>query len=513
MVNQSIRICICLIMSCFLLSCSNKNQLARDILIGDLLIKGGSIIDGSGTSRYKGDIIILGDKIVWIGNADEQNIKVDSTIFVAGKTISPGFIDIHAHGDPTETPDFENFLAMGVTSIALGMDGGSLKSNELSGWFNGIRDIGTGVNILPFIGHGTIRTESGIGMSSTVSKPQIDSMAQLANHALDMGCWGLSMGLEYMPGYHADSTELIALAKVVGQHDAMITSHIRNEDEDQIESSLSEMINLAAYCNVNISHLKVVYGKGSGRAKQIINKLEAASRKKFKVTADLYPYNASYTGIGIVFPDWAKVPTKYAEIKKERGEELLEFLNNKIRLRNGPEATLFGTAPYAGKTLQDLVDEYKQPHGIILRDIIGPYGASAAYFVMNDELQTELLKSSLVMVASDGSPTMRHPRGYGTFSKVIEEFTIKDSLLTIEAAINKMTGLPAQTLGLHNRGIIKAGAKADILIFDPNAIRANASFESPHLLASGMDAVILNGKVVWKDGAVLDRAGLVVLKE
>lgn len=509
MLDQLFKLVTIVIGCSFIIACNPDKKK----VIGDLVIKDGTIIDGTGAEKYIADIVIKDDAIVWIGKSEDQDILVDSAIVATDKIISPGFIDLHAHGEPLETPNFENFLAMGVTTIALGMDGSSKKSGDMIKWMEQVSTKGIGVNILPFIGHGTIRTESGIGVSTEINNASLKIMTDLVDTSLASGCWGLSMGLEYMPGYHAEARELRELAKVVGKYDALITSHIRNEDDDKIDNSIDEMISLAEYCNVNISHIKVVYGKGKDRAKEIINKLENPNGANHNITADLYPYSASFTGIGIVFPDWAKVPTKYAEIKEQRGEELLAFLHNKIIQRNGPKATLFGTGPYAGKTLQDLVDEYNRPYDIILRDIIGPYGASAAYFVMNDELQTELLNSSVVMVGSDGSPTMRHPRGYGTFSKVIEEYVVKDKTFTLEEAIHKMSGLPANTIGLEDRGVIKVGAKADLLIFDPSSIHSNATFENPHQYASGMDMVIINGDLAWQEESHLENHGLVIKRK
>lgn len=492
----------------FLLSCSAKTQ-----VVGDLMIKGGTVINGSGSPSLETDIVVKNDEIIWMGNSSEVAAIIDTVIVASGKIVTPGFIDLHAHGDPLKTPDFSNFLAMGVTTIALGMDGSSETSANIKSWMNEIRQTEIGVNILPFIGHGTVRIESEIGMSTNPDEQSIRQMTKLVDTALQLGCWGLSMGLEYMPGYYADSTELNALAEIVGKHEGLITSHIRNEDNDQIENSLDEMLQLSKHCKINISHLKVVYGSGDQRAQEILRILEKSQYGEHPISADLYPYNASYTGIGIVFPKWAKNPKKYKQIREQRGDELLEFLRNKIAQRNGPEATLFGTGPYAGKTLSDLVTEYNRPYEIILRDIIGPYGASAAYFVMNDELQAALVASPRVMIGSDGSPTMRHPRGYGTFAKIIEEFVLKDSILTIEEAIYKMTGQPAQTVGLKNRGRLAIGAKADILIFDPKSIRANATFENPHSLASGMDIVLVNGELSWQRNQLHGQHGLLLSKK
>lgn len=204
---------------------------------------------------------------------------------------------------------------------------------------------------------------------------------------------------------------------------------------------------------------------------------------------------ASYTTIGIVFPDWARPPQDYREVLRTRRPALAQYLRRRIAQRNGPEATLFGTAPYTGKTLAALAKESGRPFEEILMDRITPQGASAAYFIMDDSLQSALLATPWIMLSSDGSPSMHHPRGYGSFAKMIETYVLGRNLLSLEQAIHKMSGLPAQTLGLQKRGTISRGFKADLLIFDPKRIQAKASYAEPHQLAVGMEIVLVNGKV------------------
>jgi N-acyl-D-aspartate/D-glutamate deacylase len=223
----------------------------------------------------------------------------------------------------------------------------------------------------------------------------------------------------------------------------------------------------------------------------------------------MYPYTASYTGIGIVFPEWAKPPYDYKEVVNSRRNELAEYLHKRVTLRNGPEATLFGTAPWAGKTLAEVASELHKPFEDVLIDNIGPSGAGAAYFVMDQELQDRLFIDPYIMVCSDGSPTMRHPRGYGSFAKIIRYYVREKKLLSLEEAVHKMTGLPAQTLHLHeqNRGLLKRGFSADILIFDPSEVKDLATFEDPHQLAEGFDWVIVNGILTRANGEFTDKRG------
>ena len=464
----------------------------------DVLIKNGKIIDGSGSASYDADILIKEDYIAFIGQVDTSKINALKIIDAKGKVVTPGFIDTHAHGNPLETPAFENFLAMGVTTICLGQDGSSPAGN-IKEWLEQVKQQNLGINIAQFVGHGTLRKQAGINFEKNPSTQQLAKQQLLLQQALDAGCFGMSTGLEYTPGIFATDTELLPLAKIVGQNNGLIMSHVRNEDDSQIANSIRELLRQGQYCNVQVSHIKSVYGKGKERAKTLLDLLNNPAGMTTTVTADVYPYTASYTGIGIVFPKWAKAPNDYKKVVKNRKVELLAFLKQKIIDRNGPEATLFGTAPYEGKTLAQLSKEQGLPYEKVLLGI-GPNRASGAYFIMDDELQAEMITHPKVMICSDGSPTMRHPRGYGSFAKVIEEYVLKRKKLSLVAAIRKMTHFPAQTIGIPKRGLIQTGYFADLLVFTPDNIKANATYEKPHQLATGFEYVMVNGQVTYLKG-------------
>lgn len=466
----------------------------------DILIKNGQVIDGSGKAAFPADILVQQDTIVFVGKVDTAKVKAAKIIDAEGKIITPGFIDVHAHGNPLKTPKFENFLAMGVTTICLGQDGNS-PATYLDNWTSQIQNkllSPLGVNIAMFIGHGTLRQQSGIAYATNPSERQLVEQQKLLQNAFDKGVFGMTTGLEYTPGIFADDKELLPLAKIVAKNKGLIMSHMRNEDDSDIEHSIQELLRQGQFCKVQISHFKSVYGKGKQRAKELLQFLETDSTHAYTVTADVYPYTASYTGIGIVFPKWAKAPNDYKTVVKNRRAALLAFLKQKIIDRNGPEATLFGTAPYAGKTLAQVSKEQGIPYEKVLLGI-GPNRASGAYFIMDDTLQTEIIAHPKVMICSDGSPTMRHPRGYGSFPKIIEEYVLKRKKLTLEEAIRKMTFFPAQTIRLPKRGLLKAGYFADILVFAPENLKANATYENPHELATGFDYVFVNGKLVLEN--------------
>ncbi len=508
------------IFCCFLFfSCStSEKNVAFEQLVAkqtqfDYLIQNASIIDGSGVAPFKGDVLIVADSIAFIGRVDTTRIQIANILEASGKVLSPGFIDTHAHGNPLATPGFSNFVSMGVTTICLGQDGFSPEVPELKAWIAEVEAKGIRPNVIMFTGHSTLRLLSGVGYESTPDSAGINKMGEILEAQLAAGSFGITTGLEYTPGMYAKQGELAYLAEITGQNGGIMMSHMRNEDNDAMEASLNELLSLGQYCPVHASHLKVVYGKGEERANEIQKLFEVARQKGIRATADIYPYTASFTGIGIVFPKWAKAPNNYEQVKATRREESLDFIREKVNKRNGPDATLFGTAPYTGKTLAQVAKEKGKSFEEVLVDDIGPTGASAAYFVMDETLQNYLLKDSLTMLCSDGSPTMNHPRGYGSFSKMISQFVVSDSLFTLQEAIRKMTYLPAQTLGLQDRGLLKSGYKADLLLFDPEEVTTKATFENPFQEAEGFNQIWINGKAVKEKGVFNDENPGKVLKK
>jgi len=480
----------------------------------DILITNGKIIDGTGAKEFSGDLLIRADTIAFIGDVDKAKVDVGYIIDAEGKVVTPGFIDAHAHGDPVANADFQNFRDMGVTTIVLGQDGFSYASENLSPWMSQIDSTGLGVNVITFVGHSTLRELSGTNYTIQPTAEQLASMQEILRQNMARGAFGLSTGLEYTPGYYAQAEEMEALAKVVGDNGGIIMSHMRNEDDDQVEKSINELLLQGSYAPVHISHFKVVYGKGEERAKHLLSILDSARQGGVSVTADVYPYTASYTGIGIVFPDWAKAPNDFEKIKTTRREELEDFLRTRIAKRNGPEATLFGNGEWRGMTLSQVSDSLKMPFEKVLIDVVGPEGTSGAYFVMNEELQTELIQDSLVCISSDGSPTMHHPRGYGSFAKIIRHYVNEAKSLELTDAIRKMTSLPATIIGLKKRGQLKVGYKADLLIFDSMEVKDNATYEEPHQYATGFDYVIINGRIAKSpDNEETRRYGIFIRKE
>ena len=471
----------------------------------DQLITGGVIVDGSGDEVYNADILIRNGKISYIGEMNTDTIDVDQRFDANGYHLTPGFIDAHAHGDPLENPEFENFLAMGVTTILLGQDGGGPDIEGLDEHMSAVEGIQPHVNVAYLAGHNTIRRESGLGHDDP-DDTDLDALAELVSQSMETGTFGISLGLEYDYGGQAEMPELIRIAEPVAGYDGIIMSHMRSEDYDKIEDSIEELIGQGkeSGARVHASHLKIVLGNDPDQAHEILEMMDHARNEGVDISADVYPYNASFTGIGLLFPDWASPPNDYEEVVEERRGELEEYLRDRVNTRNGPEATLFGTGDYSGKTLAEVAEEEGRPFEEILIDL-GPGGASAAYFVMDEDVMEIFIADPHSVISSDGSPTMRHPRGYGAFAKVLNEYTSDDKLLDLVEAVHKMSGQTASIIGLDDpekvevkRGYLREGYAADILMFNPDEVKDRADFEHPHELAEGMQMIWVNGQPAWE---------------
>jgi N-acyl-D-aspartate/D-glutamate deacylase len=473
----------------------------------DLLIRNASVVDGTGAPAYRTNVLVKGDAIVAIDKKLNPDATAARVIEANGRTLAPGFIDMHAHGDPLEQ-SFENFLAMGVTTVVLGQDGDSVQlesataEQPFSQWASAAETAGVQVNVAALSGHGSIRHLAQIPDSVRhLSAEQAERLRQVLRADLRDGTFGLSTGLEYVPGIYSEPAEIIPLAQEVGAAGGVIMSHMRSEDDDRIDQSIDELAAQGAYARVHISHLKIVFGKGAERGRQLLAAIESKRKAGIDLTADAYPYTAGYTGIAILFPEWALPPADYKSIVATRRAELATYLERRMTRRGGPDAMLFGSKPYAGQTLGQAAKAAGKSYVDFLVDL-GPTGGEGAHFTMDEATQDVLFGAPSVAVCTDGSPGMRHPRSTGTYAKLFERYVREKKLLTIEQAVHKATGLPAQIMRFADRGTIQVGAKADLVLFDVAKVHATSSYVDPFTFAEGFDVVIVNGQVARENGTL-----------
>lgn len=478
-------------------ACSPPTKTPADITVYDLYIHGGMIVDGSGRAPFAGDVLVTGDKIAYVGTIEKNTIEAAQSIDASGKIVTPGFIDAHAHGAPLNDNNdkMRSFLRQGVTTVILGQDGSNPGGDTaFKEWLAQVDVAGSGPNVAALIGHGSLRVESGGGEKDKVTPEEQASMEAMLTEALMEGAYGMSTGLEYLPGRYADAAELNGLAKVVGKYDGLISSHIRNEDDDKVADSVAEVIALGAFARVNVTHIKVVYGKTKAQGEDVMQQIRQAREDGMSITADVYPYLASYGSLIYLYPEWAKRKSEFDAAVADNREELENYLRAKILRRNGADAILISEGEYAGKTLGEIASlNGLTPEAQIIA--FGHSGPSTAHFIMTKETQDVFITAPDVSISSDGSPTMRHPRSFGSFPKIIEDYVVNNNILPIELAIHKMSGLTAQTFGLSSRGILEAGRAADILVFDPAAVKANTGWSDILAAPTGFDVVIVNGQL------------------
>ncbi|MCD6377994.1 MAG: D-aminoacylase [Planctomycetes bacterium] len=515
----------------------------------DVVIRNGQVIDGSGKDRFSADVAIQGDRIVKIGkvSATEANRIIEAD----GMIVAPGFIDIHAH-EYSEYLEarLDSRLRQGVTTEVIGNCGESLApvigegievvknmlktfgqeaANVDVPWSSMTEHLdymdkrGVITNYAMLVGNGTIRA-AVIGLDDRkATSDELEEMKKLLAQAMEEGAWGLSSGLIYLPSMFADTAELIELAKVSKQYGGIYASHIRGEHDPLLYSAIAEAIEIGrkAGISVEIAHLKL-YGKQLwGKAEEILKMLDDARSEGIDVEADTYPYTASHTTLSAILPDW---------MQGGGTEKMVERLNQpELRKKAREEITAGKVIFFKGIGWEDVkithsdLDEtldgksiaqiaqlrQKDPCETAFDLLADDPTLRAIYFAMNEDDVRTILKHPHVKIGSDsyalssqsrlakGKP---HPRCYGTFPRVLGKYAREEKLFTLEQAIQKMTSLSAQKIGIPDRGVLKENAYADIVVFDPETVRDKATFENPHQYPAGIEFVILNGQVVVENG-------------
>ena len=492
----------------------------------DLAITGARVVDGSGNPWYRADVYLRGDTIALI-DAGHRSLGAKRAIDGRGLVLSPGFIDIHTHARRAilDIPTAENYARQGVTTLIEGPDGGSPV--PLRPYLEQVAKVRTSVNFGAFIGQGSIR-ESVIGPNDRGATPEeMTRMLEIVRQGMRDGAFGLSTGLFYVPGTFTPTEEVTALAKVAGEMGGIHISHMRNEAADVLKS-VHETIAIGenGLLPTQVTHHKII-GKGNwGASTETLALVAAARARGVDATIDQYPYTASSTGINALLPSWSQDGGRDALLKRLKDPEtrarIKAVVVNNIKVDRGggdPKNIQIASAGFdptlAGKNLAQItaargVEVTFENAADTALDIIEKGGASAIFHAINEEDLVRILRDPNSMVGSDGEVirfgvAAPHPRGYGTFVRVLGRYARDLKVITLQDAVRKMTSFPAQRLGLFDRGLIRPGMKADLVLFDEQEIGDRATFESPHQYAVGVKFVLVNGEVVF-DGKAMTTA-------
>jgi N-acyl-D-amino-acid deacylase len=491
----------------------------------DLLIRNARVIDGTGNPWFRADVAVKAGRIAAIGNLAGKT--ADQTIDARDRVVAPGFIDVHTHieGAVELNPQAANFLHQGVTSVITGNCGGS--RTDLAAWFKRLEEIKVGLNVGSLVGHNAVRRDV-MGTANRKATPEeIEKMQAIVDQAMRDGAVGFSTGLIYIPGTYSDTPEVVALAKAAGKYNAVYASHMRDEGR-KVKEAITEAVTVGkeSALRVQISHFKIDTPAIWGYSKETIALVEQFRRDGVDVVVDQYPYDHSSTNLGITLPSWAladgqaaigerlKSPETRARITKEMLAQLATLGH-----KDYSYAIVAGYRPnpdYEGKNIAEIAKREGKPETETILDMIEKGGAQMVYHSMGDEDMLRILQYPNTAIASDAGVRdfgvgMPHPRGYGTNPRVLAEYVRKRKVLTLEDAIRRMTSLPARTFNLKDRGHLREGFAADLVLFDPEKVQDTSTYQAPHAYAVGFDYVFVNGQAAVAEGKLTEtRAGRIL---
>ena len=516
----------------------------------DLLIKNGRIIDGSGRPGYMADLAIKGDRIVRIGNL--KNAKAARVIDAAGMVVAPGFIDMLGQSETylLIDPRVMSKVMMGVTTEVTGEGDSIAPVNErlikeqedfnrrfnltidwrtLGEYFQRLEKQGSGVNLATFVGATQVRAYVVGFDNRPPTAAELEQMKQLVAAAMKDGALGLSTSLQYVPARFAKTDEIVELAKVAHQYGGIYATHQRSE-ANALDESLAEVFEIArrARIPVEIWHLKTAYKKNWGRMPEVLAKITQARAQGLDITADVYPYIAGSTSLSACLPPWAleggteKMLSRLRDLrirqqlKKEITTDSKEWENIYLG-SGGPSGVLIGSVvnpdleALQGKRVSQIAEEQnKDPLDALFDLILADHGQTGAiYFMMSEADLRAAMKAPFVSFCTDSgaraldgplSTAKSHPRGWGSYPRILGRYVRDEHELTLEQAIHKMTGMPAKRVGLRDRGLLREGFYADLTMFDPKRVVDRATFEMPNQYPEGINYVIVNGQISVDDG-------------
>jgi dihydroorotase/N-acyl-D-amino-acid deacylase len=488
----------------------------------DVVLAGGTVYDGCGSEGRVTDVGITGDRIAAVGDLSsrEASLRLD----VSGLAVTPGFIDIHSHAvrDSVETsgiflwPDAENYIRQGVTTVIGGPDGSSW--HPISELFSMLEKAPAAVNFGTFVGHNTLRAVVMGRADRAPSTAELQQMTALTGAAMEAGAFGLSSGLKYIPGAYSKTDEVIELARVAGAHGGIYITHMREEGVGLIDS-VKETIRIGAEAGLpaQITHHKAMGARMWGKSNETLALVDAANARGLDISSDQYPYAASSTGIDVLFPAWSLAGDEQARLARlqdpaVRARIKAGIIDNIVNDRGGNDPARVAIASCGwnpalnGLNLSEILVQQGREATIenaaeLVMEIEQNGGCSAVYHAMSEQDVVRIMQHPRTMIASDGgihmpSSDRPHPRNYGSFARVLGKYVRQEGVLRFPEAIHKMTRMPADRIGLTDRGRIEPGAIADLAVLDPSTVIDRATFKDPHQFSEGVHHVFVNGEPV-----------------
>ena len=501
----------------------------------DLVIRGGTVVDGTGAPAYAADVAVQGGRIVRVSRTPLSTGRAGRVIDATGHIVAPGFIDLHAHIEPIlRMGGAASHLRQGVTTAIGGPDGGG--PFPVRAWLDSAQSGGIALNVGTYVGHNTVRGRVMGRADRAPSAAELARMRTMVAEAMGEGAMGLSSGLEYVPGVYATGDEVVALAAVAADSGGVYTSHVRNETHG-VMASVHETIDVGRRARIPaiITHAKVVGRPSWGRSAEMLGAVDAARAEGVDVMLDVYPYTASSTGLSILIPSWALAGGDSAFARRVRDPVLRDsIVRGIVHLidveRGGGDLEFVQFARVAwnraleGRRLADwarsrgLVPSPRTGAELLIEATLNG-GAGAVYHVMHEDDVRRIMRHPRAMIASDGGLAQPgsghpHPRAYGTFPRVLGRYVREHAVLTLEEAVHKMTAMPAARIGLRDRGRIAEGMAADLVIFDPATVADRSTFTQPHQYPDGIPFVVVNGVVAVDGGEPTSaRAGVALRRQ